>query len=95
VHHPDHRDGARVAGRAITRDERQAHRLRGGHDERVERVARERRKVRQVHLIGGDIERLVRGVAEQIAEELPDAAPQVDAPCPTQKTALPHHRGRT
>jgi hypothetical protein len=45
-------------------------------------------------VIGGEVERLVRGVAEEILEELADAAPQVDSPRSGEQAALPHHDSR-
>src|SRR5918994_15830 len=76
---PDHPNRAGFANRIVACDERQPRSLGGGDDECVERVAREAMLIRDKHLLGCDIERLVRGITEQVVEQCGGAWPKAAA----------------
>src|SRR6185295_6854068 len=77
----------------VTRDERKPCGLRRRADQRIERVAGETELVGDKYLWRAHVERLIRGVAEQILEEGSYAPAQIDAGDPREEAALPHHNG--
>ena len=74
--------------------ERQRERSGGRDDERIERIARETQIVCQVDLLGRQVDGVIRGVAEEIAEKVSNRAPEVDPAGTRQEAHLPHHSHR-
>src|SRR5207244_8405343 len=88
---PDRPDRARAANVCIAGHKWQVDNPSGSTDERVERIAVEPQLVGHIHLLGGYIERLIGGVAEQLFEERSNAAAQIDARDTREETAFPAH----
>src|SRR3954470_12680547 len=88
---PEDADGAAALDVAVPGEERQVEGPRCGADERIERVAVDLSAeiVRVEHLAGGQIVRLVRGIAEQVGEEVARRAPEVEAAGPGEERDLP------
>ena len=91
---PDDAHGAGRANVGIARQQRQRQRSGSRDDERVERIAREAQIVCLIDLLGRQVDGVIRRVAEEIPEKVPNRAPQVDPAGPRQETHLPDHGHR-
>ena len=89
-----HADRARFANAAVARDERKADAPSRGADQNVEGIAVEPEFVGHVDLLGGQIEWLIAGVAEQIVEELPHCPAQTDTGHAGEQAAFPNDSPR-
>src|SRR5207245_686813 len=79
---PEYSHQPRVRDVGVTRDERQGQASRRRAHERIERVIIRARVVREVDVLGDEIECLIGGGAEEIGEELTQGSPEIDAPQP-------------
>ena len=91
---PDNANGAGCADVRVSRQERQRQRTCRGDDERIERIARESQIVGIIDLLGSEVERVIRRVAEEIAEKFRHRPPQVHAAGARQKPNFPDDRDR-
>src|SRR3990172_5241308 len=90
---PDDLDGPRLADRPVARDEWQTKVARDCDDEGIEGIASKTQFARDHAVLAGDVQRLIRGVAEQVVEERACRPAQVDANRARQQNDLPHHDG--